>query len=90
MPQMASGGGKALLGKVALVTGASRGIGRAVAAAYVREGASVLICAREEAELKRAVAAMQRGDGSWPRPRAGRSASLQLTGRRSRTRCRSD
>ena len=63
MPQMASGGGKALLGKVALVTGASRGIGRAVAAAYVREGASVLICAREEAELKRAVAAMQRGGG---------------------------
>ena len=63
MLQMTSQGRNELLGKVALVTGASRGIGRAVASAYVREGARVLICARNESELNRAVADMARGDG---------------------------
>lgn len=43
-----------LTGKVALITGASRGIGKAVAQAYAREGAKVFICARSEAELERA------------------------------------
>ncbi len=40
-------------GKVALVTGASRGIGAAVASAYARAGAAVGLAARDEAALDR-------------------------------------
>jgi len=40
-----------LKGKVALITGAGRGIGAAVALAYAREGAAVAICSRTEDEL---------------------------------------
>lgn len=42
---------KKLIDNVALVTGATRGIGKAVAAAYGREGASVFICARNQQEV---------------------------------------
>jgi NAD(P)-dependent dehydrogenase (short-subunit alcohol dehydrogenase family) len=47
--------GKKLAGNVALVTGATRGIGKAVAAAYLREGARVFICARNEREVAETV-----------------------------------
>jgi 3-oxoacyl-[acyl-carrier protein] reductase len=48
-------------GRVALVMGASRGIGRAIAAALAREGARVVIASRSEEALARAAAEI--GDG---------------------------
>ncbi len=39
-------------GRAAIVTGASRGIGRAVATALVREGAHVLLCGRDTENLE--------------------------------------
>ncbi len=43
---------KGLEGKVALITGASRGIGRATALAMARAGARVAVVARTEPELQ--------------------------------------
>jgi NAD(P)-dependent dehydrogenase (short-subunit alcohol dehydrogenase family) len=60
---MASSGMRKLAGKAALVTGGSRGIGRAVAAAYAREGAKVLICGRDEEALRAAIEEIRRSGG---------------------------
>jgi 3-oxoacyl-[acyl-carrier protein] reductase len=52
-----------LKGKVALVAGASQGMGRATALGFAREGARVSICARGEAVLDEAAAMIRKETG---------------------------
>jgi NAD(P)-dependent dehydrogenase (short-subunit alcohol dehydrogenase family) len=56
---MASSETKKLVGKTALITGGSRGIGRAIAAAYVSAGARVFICGRRATDLDRTLDEMR-------------------------------
>jgi 3-oxoacyl-[acyl-carrier protein] reductase len=48
-----------LNGKVALVAGSSRGLGRAVAEAFAEEGMRLVLCARGEAALREAESALR-------------------------------
>jgi len=49
-----------LKGKKAVVTGATRGIGRAIAETFAAEGADLAICARNGDQLEEAVAALRK------------------------------
>ena len=54
-----------LLGRNAVITGANRGLGLAIAEAYLASGANVLLCARDEAlleEVRRTLASMAASD----------------------------
>jgi NAD(P)-dependent dehydrogenase (short-subunit alcohol dehydrogenase family) len=59
---MAKSEGK-LSGKTTLVTGGSRGIGRAIAAEFVRMGAVVFICARNRTALEKTVREIEAAGG---------------------------
>jgi NAD(P)-dependent dehydrogenase (short-subunit alcohol dehydrogenase family) len=50
-----------LRGEVAVVTGASRGLGLLLARELARQGCSLVICARDRAELDRATARLRSG-----------------------------
>jgi len=53
-----------LAGKVAIITGASSGIGRAAALLFAREGASIIAGGRRQAELDALVAEIVAGGGA--------------------------
>jgi NAD(P)-dependent dehydrogenase (short-subunit alcohol dehydrogenase family) len=63
MPALPSFGGFRLEGKRALVTGASRGLGLAAAAALAHAGAEVTLAARSQAELEAGCAAIRSEGG---------------------------
>src|SRR5262249_52552631 len=73
-----------LQGRVALVTGGGRGIGRAIALAFAAEGAKAAVRARTAAELQEVVAAIRGRGGeavALTADVADRAAVVSLVGR---------
>jgi NADP-dependent 3-hydroxy acid dehydrogenase YdfG len=55
---------ESLSGKIAVVTGGTRGIGRAIAERLLQKGCSVAICGRKEKDVARAVEELKVGGGN--------------------------
>ena len=53
-----------LAGRRAVVTGGSKGLGKAIAAELLAEGAQVVICSRNDAELEEAAAELRKPGGT--------------------------
>src|SRR5881409_1925168 len=70
--------------KIALVTGASRGIGRAIARGFAAEGARVALCARDKATLETAAAEIARETRAEPFIVAGDLSRLEEVERAAR------
>ena len=77
-----------LTGRVALVTGGSKGLGKAMARAFAEAGANVVISSRHESELRPALAEILAGTGREGRlhRRRHEQARRCQTPRRSRPR----
>ena len=72
-------------GKVALVTGATHGIGRAIALAYIAEGARVVACGRDDGCARVAAGGgWRRMPGAAHRRAVREPTSRRRLGRRSR------
>ncbi len=65
-----------LAGKVALVTGGNKGLGKAMARVFAEAGADIVICSRHAAELDRALPELLAGTGV-----RGRSFVIDMTDR---------
>ncbi|MDQ6705024.1 MAG: SDR family NAD(P)-dependent oxidoreductase, partial [Acidobacteriota bacterium] len=69
--------GRFLSGQVAMVTGGTRGIGRAIAERLLREGARVAICGRSPDSVARAVEEMSKDQGGQIMGQKADVASLE-------------
>src|ERR1051326_1274672 len=61
---MQTGGPMHFVGRNVVVTGGGRGIGRATAAAFARQGADVLVLARSEDQLRETVSLIEQDGGT--------------------------
>src|SRR5687767_9698606 len=66
-------------GRTAIVTGGNRGLGKAIAKAYLEAGANVVLCARSEellAETARELGKLQGGKVLWRRADVSRDEDV--------------